>query len=200
MLLALAGLVLFACAALVGIVMGALVTQGVEALPDSPKARAVHPLWPLAAMIGLGIVLTLRHANPQQLGFVALAGIPLVAAWYSDAKTGLIPDWFTLVPLIAVAGYIVFTHHWFSAYSALIIFIPFAITALLSRGIGMGWGDVKLATFCGTIIGMMAALPAFSAACLAATAVSYARDRGKKPVAFGPYIVGSTLVALAFVV
>ncbi|MDQ2866529.1 MAG: A24 family peptidase [Candidatus Eremiobacteraeota bacterium] len=200
MLLALIALVLFGCAALVGIVTAALMTREVELLPDSPAPRPVHPLWPLAAMLGLAIVLCLRHATAAQLGFVALAGIPLVAAWYSDAKTGLIPDWFTLAPLAVVAGYVVMSHHWFSAYSACVIFIPFAITALLSRGVGMGWGDVKLATFCGTMIGVMAALPAFSAACLAATAVSYARDRGKRPVAFGPYIVGSTFVALAFVV
>lgn len=200
MLLAIVSLVLFACAALVGIVLATLVSRDVETLQDAPAPRPVHPLWPIAAMLGLGIVLSLRHASAQQMGLVALAGIPLVAAWYTDAKTGLISDWFTLAPLAVLAAFVVFTHHWFSAYSALIIFVPFAATALLSRGIGMGWGDVKLATFCGTIIGMMAALPAFSAACLAATAVSYARDRGKKPVAFGPYIVGSTLVALAFVV
>ncbi|MBV8636616.1 MAG: prepilin peptidase [Candidatus Eremiobacteraeota bacterium] len=190
---------LFASAAIGGVILGTVIPRDSERFDDGPPPRPVHWMWPLLAMLLLCAALASRHVTALQAAAVAAACVPLVAAWYGDARTGLISDWFTLVPLAVVSGYVVYSGHWFTVVSALVIFVPFALSALLSRGVGMGWGDVKLATLCGALVGMMAALPAFAAACLVATIVSYARDRGKRPVAFGPYIVLATFGALAVV-
>jgi hypothetical protein len=47
----------------------------------------------------------------------------------ADARSGMIPNRFSLAPLL----------------SGLFAFVPFAGLALFTRGHGMGWGDVKLA-------------------------------------------------------
>ncbi len=190
---------LFASASIGGIILGTVVPRPADRFEDGPPVRPVHWAWPFVTLLLLCAALVARHADPLQMACVALACVPLVACWYGDSRTGLISDWFTLLPLAVVAAYVVYSGHWFSVVSAVVIFVPFAGAALLSRGRGMGWGDVKLATLCAALVGMMAALPAFAAACLAATVVSYLRDRGKQPVAFGPYIVVATFAALVVV-
>ena len=70
----------------------------------------------------------------------------------------------------------------------------------------MGWGDAKfvalggavLGMHGGAVLGMQTALLAFALACFLATIVSVIRDRGKAPIAFGPYLVGAVGVAMAF--
>jgi prepilin signal peptidase PulO-like enzyme (type II secretory pathway) len=198
--LALGSLAMLAFAAIVGVIAADWLAARTPRFEDGPLPHPVHPLWAPALALFVGIALVMRHVTPLQCALIALVFIPLVVAWYVDARTGIVPDWCTLVPLAIVAVAVVRTGHWVSLFSAAVIFVPFALAALLSRGRGMGWGDVKLATLCATLIGMMAALPAFAAACLAATTVSQRRDRGATPIAFGPYLVVSTLLALALTV
>jgi prepilin signal peptidase PulO-like enzyme (type II secretory pathway) len=199
-LTAFGSLAMLAFAAIIAVLIADWLASRIVRFDDGPAPRTIHPLWAPALALLVGIALVLRHVTPLQCALIALVMIPLIVAWYVDAKTGIVPDWCTLVPLALVAIVVVRTGHWVSLYSAIVIFIPFGIAALLSRGRGMGWGDVKLATLCATLIGMMAALPAFAAACLAATTVAYRRDRGATPIAFGPYLVVATLLALAVTV
>jgi prepilin signal peptidase PulO-like enzyme (type II secretory pathway) len=110
---------------------------------------------------------------------------------------GIIPDYFTLAPLALVAFYVLLHHAWFVGISAIVLFIPFALAALISHGRGMGWGDAKLVAFGGAVLGMQSALLGFALACFAATFVSVLRDRGKTPVAFGPYLVAAIAIVIA---
>ena len=73
--------------------------------------------------------------------------------------------------------------------SALIVVVPFALAALLSRGRGMGWGDVKLAAVAGALLGASNALLALAlAAFAAAVGARFRRDAGAapRPLAFAP--------------
>ena len=194
---ALASLAMLASAALAGVLLAQWLAERITRFEDGPQPRDLNPLWALIVVLALGVALLLRHTPPLQFVYVALSSLPLVTAWYVDAKTGIVPDWCTLLPLAIVLVLVVRSGHWVSLYSALVVFVPFALSALFSRGRGMGWGDVKLATFCSTLVGMMAALPAFAVACLIATFASYRRDRGKTPIAFGPYLVVATFAAMA---
>jgi len=193
----LASLALLASAALAGVLAAGFLASREQRFDDGPPPRDLQPAWALGVMLVLGITLLFRHATTMQFALVALAAVPLIAAWYVDAKTGIVPDWCTLLPLAVVAIIVWRTGHWVGLFSALIVFVPFAATALLSKGRGMGWGDVKLATFSASLIGMTAALPAFAVACLVATTVAYRRDRGATPIAFAPYLVLATFGAMA---
>lgn len=220
-----AGAVIFGCAAL-GIVLATVVCNRLVPLADGPIVQTdstivqadgtivqtgvtsehgeFFQMFPLRAIllvagaVFLGAILVARGAGMQELGVTALVCVPLVAAWYSDSLKGVIPDWFTLGPLAIVAIYIVTHHEWFVVLNILVPFVPFALAAWVSRGRGMGWGDAKFVAFGGAVLGMQTAVLAYALACFAATIVSIIRDRGKAPVAFGPYLVGATAIAIIF--
>lgn len=191
---------IFACSAAVGIAVAQLLTARVEPLEDGPRRINLHPAIPVAFMVFIGIVLAVRGANVLQLATVALLGVPLIGSWYSDSQTGIIPDAFTLLPLALIGVYAVAIHTWQIALWGLIAFAVFACAALLSRGRGMGWGDAKLAGVAGAVLGMPWSFGVLGVACLAATIASIVRDRGKSPVAFGPYISVSVLLSIAAMV
>lgn len=191
------GAIIFGCAGFCGVVLPRVVWSKFPPLEDSPPAHAVHSAAVIAGAALFGIILALRATPVAQMGLSALICVPLAAAWYSDTLRGVIPDFFTLGPLGIVAAYVIITHSWWIALSAVVPFVPFAIAAACSKGRGMGWGDVKFVALGGAIVGMQASLLVFALACFAATAVSVIRDRGKSPVAFGPYLVAAVILAMA---
>jgi prepilin signal peptidase PulO-like enzyme (type II secretory pathway) len=136
---------------------------------------------------------------PELLTGAILAGV-LAAIWYCDAKTGIIPDVFTLAPLGLALIYSFFTHQQVQVIiSALVLFIPFALGAFFSKGRGMGWGDAKLAALAGAMLGMMVATFTLGVGSLAAVIVASIRYRSKPvPVAFGPYMVAAIVLGLAY--
>ncbi len=186
---------IYAGAAACGVIAADFVCARLERHDDGPAPVQLHPAIPIVLYALLGIVLAARGGNLLQLGTIALLGVPLVGAWYSDARTGIVPDLFTLVPLSIIAFGVVLHHTWWIAISALVIFGAFALAATLSRGRGMGWGDAKLAMLTGATLGLQVSLLTLSIACFAATVVSVIRSRGTKPIAFAPYIVVSMLIA-----
>jgi leader peptidase (prepilin peptidase)/N-methyltransferase len=122
----------------------------------------------------------------------------LVGCWYCDVRVGIIPDYFTLVPLGALLIVALAVHDWTTIVSAVAVTVPFALAATLSRGRGMGWGDVKLVALGGAALGMQTAIFAFSAACLVAVVVAFMRKRRRDPIPFAPYLAGAMATALAF--
>ena len=188
---------LFGSAAFCGVVLATLACSRYGALEDGPSLGSPRPIALVAGAAVLGVILVYKHVPIQELGITALVCVPLAAAWFSDSIKGIIPDAFTLGPLAIVAGYVVLHDAWWLALSAIVPFLPFAVAAMLSKGRGMGWGDAKLVALGGAILGMQSAVLVFALACFAATIVSVVRDRGKSPVAFGPYLVASVAIAIA---
>ncbi len=184
------------CAAACGIIVSTLLCARIEAFEDGPVPRSLHPAIPIATVSVLGALIALRGATPAQLGIVALIALPLAGIWYADSRKGIVPDAFTLVPLGVIAVVVVLRHSWFVGISALVVFVVFAAGAALSKGRGMGWGDAKLAALVGAVLGLQGSLLTLALACFAATIVSVVRDRGTRPIAFGPYIVVATLLAI----
>lgn len=186
---------MYAGTAACGIVAADFVCTRLDCHDDGPATIRLHPAIPITLFGLLGIVLAARGGNTVQMGTIALLGVPLIGAWYSDARTGIVPDLFTLVPLAIVAFVVVLTHAWWVAISAIVVFGAFALAATISRGRGMGWGDAKLAMLTGAALGLQVSLLTLAVACFAATVVSVIRNRGTKPIAFAPYIVVTMLLA-----
>lgn len=191
---------IFACAATCGIIAAHFVCARIQPHEDGPAPVTLHPAIPVVIFALLGIVVAARGGNAPQLGTIALLGVPLVGAWYSDARTGIVPDVFTLVPLGIVALGVLLHHTWWIAISAIVIFAAFALAATFSRGRGMGWGDAKLAMLTGAALGLQSSLLVLAVACFAATVVSVIRNRGTQPIAFAPYIVVTVLLAFGMTV
>ena len=188
---------IFACASASGVFAGMLVASRIDAFDDGPPPRLLHPAVPVLAFAVLGLALALRGATIAQLGTVALIAIPFAGIWYVDARKGIVPDLFTLLPLAVIGLSIVVRHTWFVAISIAFLFGVFAVAAVASKGRGMGWGDAKLAALVGAVLGLQTSLLALALACLVATVVSVVRDRGTRPIAFAPYMIVVTLAAIA---
>jgi prepilin signal peptidase PulO-like enzyme (type II secretory pathway) len=188
------GAIFFAIAAYVGVLLAGLLH--IEKLPDGPPTGEPRIPLLIAAAALLGAAVTAHASNPLQLVLVAMLCVALTAIWCTDVRYGIVPDVFTLIPLAIVFAVGAVRHEWLIFGSAAVPFIAFAAAAWLSRGRGMGWGDVKLATLGGAVLGLEASLVAFSLSCLAAAMYAYARGQKDVPIAFAPYLVAAIAIAL----
>jgi len=189
---------MYACAAFLAIQLSAQVCKSIEPFDDGPRPGTPPTPWLIGGAAVVGGVLAF-HGGMElpHLAFGALLVSALVAAWYADVLTGIVPDMFTLVPIGLFLILAVVMHDYPRIFAALITASPFAVAALISRGRGMGWGDVKLAALGGVALGWQPLIPFFAAACLVAAAVALVRRRGHEPIAFAPYLAGAIGVALS---
>jgi prepilin signal peptidase PulO-like enzyme (type II secretory pathway) len=193
------GALLFACAAIAGIVAAAAICARVQGYEDGPKS-GVPPVVALVAGAALICGIAGAHGGAGgRLGLVAIVTGAFVAAWYCDVVRGVVPDVFTLGPLALIAVLAFTWHDPRMIVSSFIVTVPFSIAAYLSRGRGMGWGDVKLAAVAGALLGASNALLALALAAFAAAVnAKFRRDSALQPLAFAPYLIGATALFTAF--
>ena len=169
-------------------------------LEDGPEPQAppVYALVGAAAIIGG--VCAFHGASPQTLAIVAATVGVLAAIWCVDVTRGIVPDALTLLPLgaLLIAGLL--TGRWYVLLAAAVPAIPFAIMAWRTKGLGLGWGDVKLVALGGALLGMQTAILAFALAAIAAILVARLQRRTSEPLAFGPYLVAAIAVPLTMTV
>jgi prepilin signal peptidase PulO-like enzyme (type II secretory pathway) len=198
----------FAAAAALGIVAAKFVVADVEAAPDGPAASPVPVRALIIGSAVLGAVAAARGMTPGPLAFIGLAYGLLAAIWASDVSAGIIPDVFTLFPLAAIVLATVaafFAHHvsgpglGYLFIAILVPTIPFAFVAWRSRGLSLGWGDVKLAALGGPLIGLQESLLAFSIGCALAVVIARVQRTGNATIAFGPYLAAALAIPLAIV-
>ncbi|HTD35236.1 MAG TPA: prepilin peptidase [Candidatus Elarobacter sp.] len=192
------GALLFACAAIAGVLAAAAICSRVQGYADGPKS-GVPPVVALVAGAALIGGIAGAHGAPARVGLVAIVAGAFVAAWYCDVARGVVPDVFTLGPLAVIAIMAFAWHDPRMVVSSLIVTVPFSIAAYLSRGRGMGWGDVKLAAVAGALLGASNALLALALAAFAAAVnAKFRRDSALQPLAFAPYLIGATALFTAF--
>jgi prepilin signal peptidase PulO-like enzyme (type II secretory pathway) len=192
---ALLGALFFAAAGYVGAILGFWFSEQIEALPDGPAPGKAPAGLLIAACAIIGAVVT-THGSPAQVLLVAVVCVALVAIWITDTTRGVVPDAFTLGPLGLILLLAVWQHDWLVLVSAGVPFVVFATAATLSRGRGMGWGDVKLVALGGALLGVQTGVLAFALACLAAVVLNYARGHRSGPIAFAPYLAAAIGLAL----
>lgn len=197
-LAALLGGIFFGLAGFAGVLIGNAVADTVVPFEDGPTPGKPPLTAIVAGCAAIGILSTLHAQAPAQLAVIAIVCAALAAAWCCDARTGIVPDLFTLAPLGMILAVALWTHEWWILVSSAIPILPFGIAALLSGGRGMGWGDVKLAALGGGVLGGELALLAFALACGAAVAVARVRGKGRAPIAFAPYLAAAIGLALPF--
>lgn len=190
------GAALFGLAGYIGVLLGHTFAEKLEWLPyGPPPVHAPEPIL-VVGCAAIGAALTTHMFAPIHVLLIAIVCIALVAIWIVDARKGIVPDVFTLGPLALLLIVALWQHTWWHFAAAAIPLVPFAAAALVSRGRGMGWGDVKLVALGGVVLGVQLSILAFAAASLTAFAVNYAlgRKRGG-PIAFAPYL--ATAIGLA---
>jgi len=178
----------FGAAGYLGVLLGSGFAERITPFDDGPPPVNPPLPWLVAGCALIGVLAGTHAHQSFQVALIAIVCAALVAVFVTDARCGIVPDIFTLGPLtIALAGGL-WQHQWWLPISVTVSFAPFAIAALVSRGRGMGWGDVKLAALGGAILGAQMSVLTFAAACFAAVAVNYKRGRKHGTIAFAPYL------------
>lgn len=171
------------------------------------KAR-ISPLYPFVELM-TAILFTI---SPLLVGWskelvIALTLISLfMILFVSDIKFMIIPD----KVLLFFAGlfiieriFIPLTPWWDSLIGAAAGFFLLYGIALLSRGKGMGGGDIKLFAVLGLVLGWKLVLLSFFLSCFVGSIVGVVgiligKVKRKQPIPFGPSIMVGTLAAYFF--
>nr|WP_191560716.1 A24 family peptidase [Metabacillus idriensis] len=171
------------------------------------KAR-ISPLYPFVELM-TAILFTI---SPLLVGWskelvIALTLISLfMILFVSDIKYMIIPD----KVLLFFAGlfiieriFIPLTPWWDSLIGAAAGFFLLYGIALLSRGKGMGGGDIKLFAVLGLVLGWKLVLLSFFLSCFVGSIVGVVgiligKVKRKQPIPFGPSIMVGTVAAYFF--
>lgn len=190
---------LFAAAAWGGTLAAHELCSGRVSHADGPEPVR-FARWPFAAAgAAIGIALVLHGEPPARLALLAFAVLCLAGCAAADFACGMLPDLLTLAPLAVTVATALAAGDVGTPAAALLVALPFAGTALVTRGRGMGWGDVKLAALGGALLGAFDATVAFTVAALLAYLLARRSGRTRAPIAFGPYLAGSIAATLAAV-
>jgi leader peptidase (prepilin peptidase)/N-methyltransferase len=187
---------LFAGGGLLGAYAGERLCAGVEPYDDGPASVTV-PRW-LFGVAGavVGAAVALQGGSPAHAALLLVVTFALAGGAAADLRCGMLPDVLTVAPLALVVAFGAVSHDWSPALGAAFVAVPFAFAALISRGRGMGWGDVKLAALGGALLGVADATLAFMLAALAAYLVARRTAGVRRPIAFGPYLAASIAASL----
>ena len=190
------GALFFALAGLIGALVGQGMADRLQRFDDGPTPSNPPVAILIAASALLGAIVAAHGASPWQLPVIAVVVAALVAVWCTDARTGIVPDVFTLVPLALVVTLAVWDRNWPALLGIVLPVAPFAGIALFSRGHGIGWGDVKLVALGAALLGMQISLVMFAMACAAAVAVHYLHRTSNRAIAFAPYLACAIAVGI----
>ncbi|HEY4439285.1 MAG TPA: prepilin peptidase [Candidatus Elarobacter sp.] len=197
LLWAAAAAAVFAAAAAAGARTAAELCADRAPYPGGPAPVAVHPAVIALAGAAAGAAFALRGAQATELLMLVAIVFALAGCAAADFACGALPDPLTLGPLALVVGVGLAARDLAPLAGAAFLFAGFAAGALVTRGHGMGWGDVKLAALGGALLGAGAATAATLLAAVAALVV--ARRSGVRTVAFGPYLAASFVFTLSLV-
>ena len=194
----LASATVFGCSAFLAMQVASFVYAGDEPLADGPVPSKVPILAVIAVAAAIGGISAARGADLASLAIVDLIVFALCAVVWTDVTRGFIGDWFSLPPIALVLVLAIFKHDIVPVAAATaIVTLPFAAAAFLSKGRGMGWGDVKLVALGAALLDPQTSVLMYAVACMAACGVAVARRKRTEPVAFAPYL--ATAIAIGMV-
>ncbi len=130
----------------------------------------------------------------------------MIVIFFSDLKHGIIPDKI-VVPTVFVSFVYLFINHnsliLNHLLSALGAFLFFLFIYLITKGRGMGFGDVKLAFLTGLVLGFPGTVLALYIAFLTGGFIGiililWKKKKLKYAIPFGPFLVLGSLISLFF--
>lgn len=130
----------------------------------------------------------------------------LIVIFFTDLKYGIIPDKILYPSIIISFLYIILNTKYLilpNLISGVAAFFFFLIIYLITKGRGMGFGDVKLVFFMGIFLGSPKIIYALYLAFLTGAFISLililcGQKNMKSIIPFGPFLVFSTFIVLFF--
>lgn len=156
-------------------------------------------LFPFVYLYGLESALSL-----SAVPFLFLALWAYIGIFFADFEYGIIPDLLVgisilvIIPFLYIVG-LPFANHFVSACGA---FVFFLVLHLVTKGKGMGLGDVKLAFSLGLLLGFPLIVVALYVAFLTGAAIAIILVIWRKlrffggTVPFGPFLIFAAYFAL----
>jgi leader peptidase (prepilin peptidase)/N-methyltransferase len=184
--------------AALGIAVAARICRSRTPFADGPPPGQISIPLLLALSGAFGALVSAGRLDLLQSVVAVILCGSLAAIWYSDVRCGIVPDVFTLGPLALILSVATVSHQWWAIASCAVVSAAFGITAFVSGGRGMGWGDVKLAALAGAVLGLDAAVLSCVVACLAAGVIALIRKRVDRPIAFAPYLVATFALSMVW--
>lgn len=141
------------------------------------------------------------------LGYFLFIISALIVIFFADLKYGIIPDRIVFPGIAITATYslitnyqLLITNHLLSAICAFLFFLAIY---LLTRGRGMGFGDVKLVFLLGLFFGFPKIIFTLYIAFLTGAAFSIilillGKKKLKGTIAFGPFLVIGSIIVMFF--
>ena len=160
-------------------------------------------LYPIVE-VGMGVLFLLNFKFlifNLEMFFGMVVITMLVFATVFDLKYMVLPDFSTVVLImVAVLGLVVVGFDWSYVISAIGASGFLWFLYLITKGKGMGFGDVKLAIFMGLWLGWPKILLAFYVAFISGAVVGgglmvVKKLKRKSQIAFGPFLILGTVVS-----
>jgi prepilin signal peptidase PulO-like enzyme (type II secretory pathway) len=157
------------------------------------KLPITYPLVELLTGILFLINFQFSNSNFQSILFYPIIVFLIFSAFF-DLKWMILPDFSTLFLLII--GLFLSINIW----AAVLSFVFLLFLYLVTKGKGMGFGDVKYALFMGLILGMNKMVIAYYIAFIAGALVGVVamilkKKKFKSEIPFGPFLILGTIVA-----
>jgi len=171
---------------------------------DAPPRAWARRLLIVSATIGLFAMAGARYDEPVHIAIVAAYICALIVCTATDLLVYRVPNVITypaIAGALAVAALMPDATVPSALGGAALAGGALLLPALFTGGLGMGMGDVKLATFVGLALGFSFAAPALVVTALTGGIVAVllmitgARKRGE-PIAYAPFIALGAITAL----
>lgn len=182
------------------------------------RARCRHCHFPLSYQYPFVEILTgimfafiyLHLASAQifnfQLIYYLFIVSSLIVIFFADIKHGIIPDKIILPAILVTFVWLVIEkqlligEHLLAAFGSLLFFI---LIFVMTRGRGMGFGDVKFSFLFGLILGLQGAILALYIAFLTGGIIGFIlilwkKKNLKSTISFGPFLVTGVTTSLFF--
>lgn len=154
----------------------------------------------LTAILFVTVYLRISFAGVALPYYLFMMAV-FVVVFFSDLIYGIIPDTIVFPAILASLLFVFtlqpssFTFHVLSALGASTFF---AVLIFVTKGRGMGWGDVKLSALMGLMLGFPGIIVSLYLAFVMGAVISVlliaaGRKTMKDVVPFGPFLVTSTL-------
>ena len=166
--------------------------------------KPISPYYPLTELVtGLAFLLSRYIFLDFALVYRLFIVVVFIILFFSDLRFGTLPDWISLPAIILTGGLYFFgkfgqiNDPWLAALGALLFFL---LLVFITRGKGMGIGDLKLVFLIGLVLGfpktVIALWLAFLTGALTGVILVLAKKKTlKQTVPFGPFLIASTIIA-----
>ncbi len=155
-----------------------------------------YPLIELSASL-VFVSLFLKFGLTIDLLYLYFLSICLISVFIVDLEEMLIPDEFVFAGLVTTVVYLLLLNpqnlfpYLLSGFAASLFFL---LIYFLTKGKGMGLGDVKLALLLGLVLGSRLTIQALFFAFVIGAIVGiimliFGKAHLKKPIAFGPFMI-----------